>query len=317
MNISLPNTTASEVSKELLRARQSSGATTQGRVFTLVVVTTPPEAEEALAASQLAATEHPSRILMLVDDPNAESSGLDAEVRLNRGSASSETLVLHLRGEVAEHPASVVTALLLPDSPVVVWWPTTSPVSPIDDPIGAVADRRITDALGDADPLQALRIRAANHQPGDTDLTWTRLTQWRALLAAALDQYPHPVTEAVVEAAEDNASAELMVAWLASRLDVPVHRLNSEGPGITRVKLVTEEGTIRITRTDARHARFEIPGQPEREVALPRRILSELITEELRRMDADEVFEETTRALLARQNSDRADSPASDEGDHR
>lgn len=315
MIISLPNTTASEVSKELLRARQTSGATTQGRVFTLVVVTTPAEADEALAASQLAATEHPSRILMLVDDPDAEASGLDAEVRLTRGSASSETLVLHLRGEVAAHPASVVTALLLPDSPVVVWWPTTSPVSPVDDPIGALADRRITDALGDADPLQALRIRAANHQPGDTDLTWTRLTRWRALLAAALDQFPHPVTEAVVEAAADNASAELMVAWLASRLGLTVQRLTSEGPGITRVRLVTEGGTVQITRTDARHARFEIPGQPDREVALPRRILSELITEELRRMDADEVFEETTRALMARTESGKVDGSPS-EGEH-
>lgn len=297
MIVTLPDTTASAVSREVLRTRQKAGATTQGRVFTLVVVTGPEDAAEALAASKLAATVHPSRILLLIDE-SSKPSGLDAELRFSEGSASSETLVLRLRGEVAAHPASVVTALLLPDSPVVVWWPTTSPLSPVDDAVGSLADRRITDALGDSDPVRALRIRAGHHHPGDTDLTWTRLTQWRALLAAALDQFPHRVTTAVVEAAADNASADLMVAWLASRLDLTVQRESSQGPGITRVVLHTEAGIIRVTRTDARHARFEVPGQPDREVALPRRVLSELVTEELRRMDPDEVFEETLQALL-------------------
>lgn len=297
MIVSLPDTTASAVSREILRTRQVAGAATQGRVFTLVVVTEPQDAAEALAASKLAATVHPSRILLLVDE-SSKPSGLDAELRLSEGSASSETIVLRLRGEVAAHPASVVTALLLPDSPVVVWWPTTSPISPVDDAVGSLADRRITDALGDVDPVRALRQRAEHHHPGDTDLTWTRLTHWRALLAAALDQFPQVVTEAVVEAVADNASADLMVAWLSSRLRLPVERKFSEGPGITRVVLQTGAGTIRVSRSDARHARFEVPGQPEREVALPRRVLSELITEELRRMDPDEVFEEALQALL-------------------
>lgn len=297
MIVTLPDTTASAVSREILRTRQKAGAATQGRVFTLVVVTEPQDAAEALAASKLAATVHPSRILLLIDE-SSKPSGLDAELRFSEGSASSETIVLRLRGEVAAHPASVVTALLLPDSPVVVWWPTAAPLSPVDDPVGALADRRITDALGDPDPVRTLRTRAEHHQLGDTDLTWTRLTQWRALLAAALDQFPRPVDTAVVEAAADNASADLMVAWLSSRLGLAVERQVSEGPGITRVVLRTNEGTIRVSRTDARHARFEVPGQPEREVALPRRVLSELITEELRRMDPDEVFEETLQALL-------------------
>ena len=40
-----------------------------------------------------------------------------------------------------------------------------------------------------------------------------------------------------------------------------------------------------------------MPGQPERRVALKRRDTTELITEELRRMDADLVYEQTLKAL--------------------
>jgi glucose-6-phosphate dehydrogenase assembly protein OpcA len=37
------------------------------------------------------------------------------------------------------------------------------------------------------------------YAPGDTDLSWTRLTPWRALLAAALDQYPSKIKSAQIE----------------------------------------------------------------------------------------------------------------------
>ena len=63
-------------------------------------------------------------------------------------------------------------------------------------------------------PRAALKARAKSDSPGDTDLSWTRLTPWRALLAAALDQYPAAVTGARVEAERSNPSAELLVAWL-------------------------------------------------------------------------------------------------------
>jgi len=35
-----------------------------------------------------------------------------------------------------------------------------------------------------------LRHLCANYVPGDTDLAWTRLTPWRALLAAATTSLP-------------------------------------------------------------------------------------------------------------------------------
>ena len=59
--------------------------------------------------------------------------------------------------------------------------------------------------------------RAAGYIPGDTDLAWTRLTPWRSMLAAALDQRRVKVSAAVVEGESYNPSAELLALWLADR----------------------------------------------------------------------------------------------------
>ena len=198
---------------------------------------------------------------------------------------------------VAEHPASVVRPLLLPDSPVVIWWPGKAPTDQAADQLAQLTLRRLTDAAAASRPLAALKARAKDYSPGDTDLSWTRLTPWRALLAAALDQYPATVTSAEVEAEKNNPSADLLATWLHARLKVDVQRTLSSGPGITAVRMNTRSGEIAITRPDALLASYVVPGQPERRVALKRRDSTELIAEELRRMDADLVYEETIKAL--------------------
>jgi glucose-6-phosphate dehydrogenase assembly protein OpcA len=134
--------------------------------------------------------------------------------------------------------------------------------------------------------------------PGDTDLAWTRLTRWRGLLAAALDQYPARVKSVTVEAERGNPSAELLSAWLQNRLKVPVRSQISDGPGITAVRMTTAAGDIAITRPDGLLASYAVPGQPERLVALKRREITDLISEELRRLDDDEVYENTVKSLL-------------------
>lgn len=298
MTIELTDTSAGEISQALLRNRRSRF--TSGMVFTLVVVTDEEHFEQVYLASLAAGAEHPSRLLVLVDRHHARDSGLDAVIDTS-AEIPGEVITLRAKGELEAHADSVVLPLLLPDSPVVVWWPHESPRDPAADQIGVLATRRVTDASGAADPLRAMRIRAENHAPGDTDLTWTRLTPWRALLAAGVDQFPAEVTMVTVSAAERNAPAELMAAWLEARLGVDVERKNSVGPGLTEVKLSTREGDIVVAREPgASVATYSIPEQPSRKVALKRRSLNELITEELRRMDADDAFEEATQTLLTR-----------------
>lgn len=304
MIIELNDTTSAKIATAIVKGRRSIGSPTSGMVLTLVVPTDEKNSESALEACLAAGREHPSRILLVVTGKGRKHR-LDAELRI--GEEPGEIVVLRVAGDVAKHMASVVLPLLLPDSPVVVWWPGASPVDPIEDPLGALADRRITDAMGAPRPLQALETRAENHTPGDTDLTWTRLTPWRVLLAASLDQYPAPILHATVEASRDNPPADLLAAWLESRLHVEVQRLNSRGPGITAVRMTTPAGDIAITRTDGRLASYVVPGQPHRLVALRRRDVQQLLAEELRRMDADDIFEETAQTLVKRRRRAEGD----------
>ncbi|MGI8769322.1 MAG: glucose-6-phosphate dehydrogenase assembly protein OpcA [Propionibacteriaceae bacterium] len=293
----LTGTTSSAIAAALLEARRKAGSPAMGMVLTLIVVSDEKGLAAALAAALEAGHEHPSRVIVVVTGPGRKSS-LDAEVRVGDGNPG-EAVILRMRGPVSAHSASVVRPLLLPDSPVVVFWPGTSPLKPAEDDLGKMANRRITDSMGTGRPLFILNTRAASYAPGDTDLTWTRLTPWRSLLAAAIDQYPKRVLSVVVEAERNNASANLLAAWLQCRLGVDVRRLSSEGPGITAVRMRTAAGDIALTRPDGLIASYSVPGQPNRIVALKRRRVAELIAEELRRMDPDDIFAQALTALQA------------------
>jgi glucose-6-phosphate dehydrogenase assembly protein OpcA len=139
-------------------------------------------------------------------------------------------------------------------------------------------------------PLAALEQRVASYTPGDTDLAWTRLTPWRSMLAAALDQARTKITSAAVDSEADNPSAELLARWLEARLGVTVERVVTAGPVVTGVRLGTENGEIVIDRPEGPLATLTLPGQPSRTLALKVRATSELIAEELRRLDADEMY---------------------------
>jgi glucose-6-phosphate dehydrogenase assembly protein OpcA len=222
---------------------------------------------------------------------------VDAQVGTGQG-WSGETALIRLRGEVCRHAESVVLPLLLPDAPVAVWWPSNPPGDPAADPLGALGQRRITDAAAATrGRTKAMQAQCAAYARGNTDLAWTRLTRWRALLAAALDQHQVKVRRASVSAERISPSADLLVAWLQDRLKVTVDRHSSDGPGITEVVMETADGDIRVARPGGGLATFSSPGNPDRPVALPRRALPELLAEELRRLDEDEVYAATARRL--------------------
>jgi glucose-6-phosphate dehydrogenase assembly protein OpcA len=292
----LTDTTSGQISAALLRARRNAGSPSMGMVLTMIIVCSERDYEDALQASTLAGREHPARILLVVTAGGRQSS-LDAEVRMGEGTPG-EVVVLRMRGPVGAHPASVIRPLLLPDSPVVIWWPGAAPPSAANDELSGLAVRRLTDAAAAARPRAALLERAKAYRPGDTDLAWTRLTRWRGLLAAALDQYPARIKSVTVESERGNPSATLLASWLQAKLKMAVRVLPSEGPGLTAVRLNTAAGDIAITRPDGLLASYTVPGQPERLVALKRREVTDLISEELRRLDDDRVYEAAVKALL-------------------
>ncbi len=295
--IELLDTNASEIAAEFVRSRRRSGSPAMGMVMTLVIAADEDGAEVAMTAARSASREHPARILAVVTGKKRGASRVDATVGIGSG-MSGERAVIRLEGEVTRHAASVVLPLLLPDSPVVVWWPTGAPDDPADDPLGRLAQRRITDAASvPSSKARAMLTQCDHYAPGNTDLAWTRITGWRALLASALDQQQAAVLSASVTAERISPSADLLSAWLGARLAVDVERSSSQGPGITQVVLSTAQGDITISRSDGRLATLSSPQQPDRPVALKRRDLDELLAEELRRLDPDDIYAETVRRM--------------------
>ena len=313
MKIDLTDTTASKINKALVQGRRAIGTPAVGMVLTLVIVTDEENAYDALKAANEASREHPSRTLVVVkrvsrSPRDRTKSRLDAEVRVGVEAGTGETVVLRLYGEVVNHAQSVVLPLLLPDAPVVVWWPVNAPVDPARDPLGALGQRRVTDTYAAEVPVRELSARAEAYTPGDTDLAWTRITPWRSMLAAALDQVTCQVEEVEVEGEEFNPSCELLAMWLADRLDVPVKRSLSSGPGLTAVRMGTSCGPIVLDRPDGSLATLSIQGQPDRAVALKRRETSELIAEELRRLDPDDTYASALRYGVDRLSANAAEA---------
>ncbi|AYC37329.1 MULTISPECIES: glucose-6-phosphate dehydrogenase assembly protein OpcA [Streptomyces] len=295
MKIDLTDTTASKINKALVQGRRAIGTPAVGMVLTMVIVTDEENAYDAIKAAEEASHEHPSRTLVVIKRHartarDRMSSKLDAEVRVGADAGTGETVILRTYGEVSDHADSVVLPLLLPDAPVVVWWPVDAPENPAKDPLGALAQRRITDLYAVEDPLAVLDTRVRSYAPGDTDLAWTRLTPWRSMLAAALDQARAQIISGAVEAEADNPAAELLARWLEARLKVKIERVVTAGPVVTAVRLGTANGEIVIDRPEGPLATLSLPGQPSRTLALKVRTTSELIAEELRRLDADEMY---------------------------
>lgn len=300
MIIDLPSTTTSQVNKKLVELRETGGAVALGRVLTLVVVTGDgTEVEKAIQAANDASREHPCRVIVVASGARQAAPRLDAQIRIGGDAGASEVIVLRLYGPLADEGAGSVVPLLLPDAPVVAWWPTDAPDSPAKDPIGALSHRRITDAAAEADPIASLQKRVKSYVDGDTDLAWTRLTSWRAMLAAAMDLPPHEaVTAATVTGAADSPSTDLLAAWLASYLGIPVRRLeHPRGPGIVSAVLERPSGNVEIVRPDGKVGTLTQPGQPDRRVSLQRREVRDCLTEELRRLDPDEIYEATLQGL--------------------
>jgi glucose-6-phosphate dehydrogenase assembly protein OpcA len=289
--IGLWDTTGSAVVKALAAERRTAGGVTSGLALTLIVVTEETEVRTAEAAATVAAAAHPCRLLIVVrDEVTHPRSRLDAEVVVGGRLGPCEAVVLRMRGRLALHAESVVMPLLAPDVPVVTWWRCGPPDRIAYDPLGIVAERRITDTLQCDDPLEALRIRAEDYAPGDTDLAWTRITPWRTLVASVFDAAHSLPTKVTIDAPPNDPSAVLMGGWLTSRLAVIPEMRPVSGRRMRGVTMqMTDGGTVKIERADGR-VTVQRTGLPDRVLPLTDRSMGEELAEELRRLDADQTY---------------------------
>jgi glucose-6-phosphate dehydrogenase assembly protein OpcA len=203
-----------------------------------VVAHTWTSAEQAHATQVLArvSAEVPQRTVVVRADPRGSddiASWISANCHLVGGGRQvcSEEVVIVAAGERVHHIPPLVSALLLPDMPVAVWWLGDLPhedqryVETLLDP----ADRLIVDSshFDAASDFELVSRIGEQTTTAPADLNWARLEEWRAATAALFD--PPSMRERLGAIAKvkvfsggdesfgATAEALLYVAWLTAQ----------------------------------------------------------------------------------------------------
>lgn len=303
MIVDMPSTTVSKIGKRLQELREAGGVVALGRVLTLIVETDLENLEASVNAANGASKLHPSRIIVLAKDRGSGGKDrLDAEIRVGGDAGASEVVILRALGNAANNPESLVTGLLLPDAPVVAWWPSESSGNPAETALGEIASRRITDASSQPEPMAFLQQLATNYTPGDGDMSWTRITLWRSQLAALFDAHSHrKVLKITVYGALSSPSAHLLAAWLGQSLNAKTEVTEAlDGKvvqGIGGVVVRFEEGQLSILRS-GQVAVISQPDAPESSVLLPQRSDMDCLVEDMRYLGEDSIYGQVLTGTL-------------------
>lgn len=300
MIIDMPNTHTNEIAEKIDQLHEERGEAATGRVLTLLILTGRTDLEQALETANSASREHPCRVIAIVPDdssdvaPQDDDSNLNAQVRFGADAGAGEIIILRPRNGLIRHQDTLVIPLLVPDAPIVAWWPSNPPASPSKDPIGIMARSRITDAMNSDNPEATIERLRSSLDNSDVDLSWTRLTVWRAMLASLLDQPPHlPILKARVAGPKNFLPMDLLRAWLRLRLDVPVEMETvDDATAITGVYLTREDGVLSLVRPDNDQTIVSFPGQAAQPISMPVRSDEDCLSEELRRLEPDDVYAE-------------------------
>lgn len=215
----------------------------------LNLVVTVREGKRTEAVDRLVAelsAPHPMRAILLHLNSGHGDGTLDAAItadahRLLSGfPVQREQVLLRVRGPVADHLASLVEALLVPDIPTFLWWSGRSELDrPALDQVSEVADVLVVDSAELDRPVEALLdlaalTRASPPTPtlrggpiGVKDLRWSRLRPWRD----AVGQFFAPASRQHLLAGVDKFSCEsagskpgsrvgaaLLAGWVAAAL---------------------------------------------------------------------------------------------------
>jgi glucose-6-phosphate dehydrogenase assembly protein OpcA len=234
---------------------------TRACVFNLVISV---EGEEALAEVTETIAQitwsYPCRAIVLVLKPEETreevSAYISAHCQLPSGGKKvcCEQITVVASGNATEGMWSVVLPLLVPDLPVILWWPG-DPVlhGTLFEHLLATADRLIVDSRSFANPVftfsRLAELSSSRYsEVAVSDLCWSRLNSWRNLIAQFFDQpqylpYLQQVDRVEVhyEAPEDNthpnfSEALLLIGWLARQLGwQPAFSLQRKGNNATLI----------------------------------------------------------------------------------
>lgn len=241
--------------------------------------------QAALDTLEGLAERHPSRVILLLPQPEAED-GLDAEVSLRcfplPGDASgaqhvcSELIELRLRGRRARAAASIVSPLVITDLPVFLRWRGRPPFG--DEALEALvdlADRLVVDSSEWRDvPRGYRRLTAILERIAVSDIAWSRGGPWRRRLA---ELWPGIAEIRTLAVRGPEADARLLAGWLRSRLDC---ELDLEHEPAEAIDAVAVDGD-------------EVEPPPD-DAATP----SDLLSEQLDQFARDPIYEAALQAAV-------------------
>ena len=316
---------------EFSEAAQHAAAEARASVLNLIaVVGSERQLTEVSHTLDALSVTNPSRTLILLAQHDRSAAKLEAEVSAQTRTESghrvtTERVLLHAHGDVAAHLASLVTPLLIPDLPVVLWWPGRPDFdNPLFDDLCELADRLVVDTDEGFEPpdlKRLLEIARRDHAGASIgDFNWARLIPWRHLAAQFFDipgmlAHLTQIHGVAVYHGRDGSTtqARLLGGWIQGRMasvgiDVPVE---------FRPDDAYEHGVCRFviySRGPDGQARFSISHQPggrlstevrvdaqdfvDRTVRLTRRAAEELLAIELTLPGHDALFEEALAASL-------------------
>ena len=271
-------------------------------------------ATEVLARASAAV---PQRTIVVRADPEGHasiSSWISANCHLIGGGRQvcSEEVSIVASGDDVEHVPPLVSALLLPDMPVAVWWVGDLPrdhheyASTLLDP----ADRLIFDSaqFESGEDLDFIARIARETTTAPADLNWGRIEEWRSATAALFDPPPmrsrlRDVRSVRVQSGGgasfgERSEALLYVAWLMAQTGKAIaHEYVDEGSeaGISMVEMRFDDGSSAVLRGDRdRGVVISTSGGMETEVDCVTRSLTrapeDLVVRLLKRPEADGVY---------------------------
>ena len=242
-----------------------------------------PWLDRARAALAGMAERHPSRTILLVPEPGARESRIDARVSLEcypvpdvDRNVCSEVIELTLLGERAAAPASIVQPLLISDLPVFLRWRGEPPWSaPELQQLVDLTDRLVVDSTewhGLPHPYR--RLAELFERTAVSDIAWERTSRWRELLATL---WPGIADVGTIRVHGTAAQGHLLCGWLRSRLRRDDIRLE-----------LVEADRLEGIELDGEPAPFP-PGDPPSP--------SDVLSEELDRFTRDRIYEGAVGAI--------------------
>jgi glucose-6-phosphate dehydrogenase assembly protein OpcA len=218
------------------------GVLTRACMSNLIIVCEGKEAAEAVAREvDEIVSRHPSRVLLLVSDPEgpgrhvpvSASVSARCHVRGDKRQVCSGMVTITAGGDEDRKLPSAARELLVGDLPTSLWWDRPEPpplASELFDELEPMADQVIYSSLQWDDPVRGTLAAAdwvEQGRPGDPvaiDLAWRHLRPWRQLISQSLDPTALPGALGGLDRVEIEhgprglPQAWLLAGWLADAL---------------------------------------------------------------------------------------------------